>query len=199
MLNTTVTHKTSLPSPFSPGPVAVDFPRDGSSTQSAECFRQMAELSIIQSRIHPLVVLDRKSERSDSEVINTLTETYYELMAWKDALPEHLQPQYEISMEVLEMPVASLHFKYYSSVAMIHMAVASLMESATHSTAENLSVTASHTYPSGKEAKAMCATAARSMIRMLRHLPVTPFSLLWYELFDVLFSMKLLLIIEKGR
>ncbi|CAO2654524.1 Nn.00g112570.m01.CDS01 [Neocucurbitaria sp. VM-36] len=173
VLNTDLMHKSSLPSPFCNGTRAVKFPED-----MPEFVRLAAELSIIQSRIQALVHLDEPAQ-DNVKVVDALMATYQELLTWKRILPERQQPELQSTAEILDLPLAALHLKYYSSVGKIHMALAILLDSETFPPANDDSIKANSRYPSGKEAKAMCEAAASKTISVLQHLALQPFSQIW--------------------
>ena len=143
-----------------------------SQSQRAKFLRQRAALAVTQSRIHTLFqrVLSWNLKRNDSDGQAAIKAINEELDALKYSLPEDTQPVSQRNgSPPLEMPLAMLHFIYYSCVCKVSMAVV-LLANLMPSSPEPGGQPANDSDASCSDstlARVRCATAARAILNVL--------------------------------
>jgi hypothetical protein len=103
------------------------------------------------------------------------------LQTWKGTLPEQMQPGSKGSGEMLDIPLATLHYTFYSCAAKIHTAIARIMSPVLFTSFGGV-LGAEDTNRSAELTRNLCAASARSILTVLRCLAPQPFSRLWYVL-----------------
>ncbi|KAH8707197.1 fungal-specific transcription factor domain-containing protein [Phaeosphaeriaceae sp. PMI808] len=173
VLNTEVMHRYGLPSPFRDDAVAVDLPQDSA-------LRHRAGLAVIQLRIYGLLHSNTSTHTSSVGPLDAVFATYQDLQVWKSMLPEHMQPRGRYSGEMLDIPLATLHYTFYSCVAKIHMIMARLMSPKLFECTKDVLHGMKDMNPSAELTRNLCAASARSILNVLRCLAPHPFFQLWY-------------------
>jgi hypothetical protein len=172
ILNTEVMHRYGIPSPFKDDVVAVDLPQSGA-------LRHVVGLAVIQSRIYGLLHSNISTHTSDAGPIDAVATISQDLQAWKGTLPEQMQPGSECPGEMLDIPLATLHYAFYSCAVKIHTAVARIMSPGLFTSYEGVLRT-DDMNRSAQLTRNLCAASARIMLTVLRRLAPHPFSQLWY-------------------
>ncbi|KAJ4991871.1 fungal specific transcription factor domain-containing protein [Stagonosporopsis vannaccii] len=202
VVNADLAHRYGLPSLLGVEDVDIDFPGhtnhhdlrymdradDLLQPPQARLLRLRAIIAVTQLRIHRLLqqlisLRGTKRKRSDmQEAIVTIDE---ELEVWKNSMPINIQPGSRLhGSPLLEMPVAMLHYIYFSCMSKLSMAVILLAHPTTSSpvSQEILPIEVCTTCVSSKPAKARCVMAARGILDVLFRLQPQPFSHLWQTL-----------------
>ncbi|KAF2969377.1 hypothetical protein GQX73_g4217 [Xylaria multiplex] len=130
-------------------------------------FRVMCELAVIESRIYKRLYSTKATKLSDGELLQTIGELDKELETWKDNIDIDYRPEHEIkaSHTPLILHIAMLHFSYYNALTTIHRLNARPLNPRVFSSA------------------ALCASAARATISLLKYIPQGDFSCVWMALY----------------
>lgn len=180
ILGAEVMHKYGVPSPFQNENIFLPLPgEDSVGDKMPVYYRKLAEIAVIQSKIHNLLLSGRPSQDMDEKLIEEIGSTYKELQLWKRSLPQHLQEPSEASEKDPDMAVALLHFKYYSCAAKIHVGMSRIVVFEFSNPGVDPTHIPNQTFSSIKMTRDMAAAAARGTIGMLRHLPLEPFPQVW--------------------
>lgn len=166
-------HKYGLPSPFRDDAVAVGLPQDSA-------LRHVAGLAVIQSQIYGLLHSNISTHTSSEGPLDAISATSKDLQVWKSTLPEQMQPRDKYSAEVLDILLATLHYKFYSCAAKIHMTTARLMSPKLFESTKDVLLGIEDMSRSAELTRNLCAASARSTLNVLRCLAPHPFCQLWY-------------------
>jgi hypothetical protein len=173
VLNTEVMHRYGLPSPFRDDAVAVDLPQD-------DTLRYVARLAIIQSQIYGLLYSKESTHTSSRGPLDAISATSQDLQDWKSTLPEQMQPRGIYSGEMLDIPLATLHYTFYSCAAKIHTTVARIMSPELFQCTKDVLLGMKYMDRGAELTRNLCAASARSILNVQRCLASHPFYQLWY-------------------
>ncbi|OAL49204.1 hypothetical protein IQ07DRAFT_588532, partial [Pyrenochaeta sp. DS3sAY3a] len=212
VVNTDVAHRCGLPSPLGIEDVDVDFPGNGhhnssshvdhmedlAQSQRANFLRQRAILAVTQLRIHKTLqqVLSWNTKRKHSDIHEAIEEISEELEAWKCSLHITIQPGSRSHESLLlEMPIAMLHYIYFSCISKVNMALVLLTHPVPVNSVpgEQLAIDLDASFSDSRLAKVRCATAAREILDVLFRLQPQPFTHLWQTLCFPLSAVLILL------
>lgn len=204
VVNADVAHRNGLPSPLGIEDVDIDFPghghHDSSShvdqmedlvqSQQANILRQRAILAVTQLRIHKSLqqVLSCNTKRKHSSIQESIKEISEELEAWKSSLHITIQPGSRSHESLLlEMPVAMLHYIYFSCISKVNMNLVLLTHSVAFNSVpgEQSAIDLDASCPDSRLARARCATAARGILDVLFRLQPQPFTHIWYACYGI--------------
>ncbi|RYO62299.1 hypothetical protein AA0116_g5135 [Alternaria tenuissima] len=104
----------------------VDHMIDLIQTEQAIYLRRRAVLAVTQLRIHKVLqqAFSRNAKRKLSDIEDAITAIDNELQAWKNSLPIGIQPGFRShESPLLEMPIAMLHYIYFSCISKVSMVV----------------------------------------------------------------------------
>lgn len=152
---------------------------DGSG--KVNLFRIMAEFATIEARVHKQLYSTKAAERSDEELLVTISELDHQLEEWKESIPIMFQPEYEIKAPHTpqSLHIIVLHFEYYNCLHTIHRT------STQHSYWKSKSKLALQGFdysplnPGVFQSAALCTSAARASIRLIRYIPVHDIGFVW--------------------
>lgn len=193
IINAEMTHRCDLPSPLGAVEIPVEFSRDepyhSTSPERLDqitLLRERATLAIKQLRIHEL--LHKVGKQESFGLLRLLQEIDNDLESWKDALPTDKQVcDGMYGTPLLEVPVALLHFIYFSCKSRVSTTIALLVDLETCNSAlreDQLSSPESSVFNS-RMPWMECAMAARKTLDVLFRLrPQQPFTHLWYVCHD---------------
>jgi hypothetical protein len=198
IINAEMTHRCDLPSPLGAVEIPVEFSRDEQYHSTSPeglgqitLLRERATLAITQLRIHELLhkVGSRQFSKQESfGLLRLLQEIDNDLESWKDALPTDNQVCDRMyGAPLLEVPVALLHFIYFSCKSRVSTTIALLVDLKTCNSAlreDQLSSPEISLFNS-RMPWIECAMAARKKLDVLFRLrPQQPFTHLWYVCHD---------------
>jgi len=198
IINAEMTHRCDLPSPLGAVEIPVEFSRDEQyhSTNPERLdqitlLRERATLAIKQLRIHEIlqkVVSKQFSKQESFGLLKSLLEIYDDLESWKDALPTDKQVcDGMYATALLEVPVALLHFIYFSCKSRVSTTIALLVDLKTCNSVLREDQLSSPENPlfNSRMPWMECAMAARKTLDVLFRLrPQQPFTHLWYVCHD---------------
>lgn len=149
-------------------------------------FRVMCELSIVESRVYNRLYSTKATKQSDGELLNTIGELDQELEEWKDRIPIDFRPEHEIkaSHTPLILHIVMLHFNYYNCLTTIHRM--SIHHGYWTSRLSNYAIQGLNARPLNPRifsSAALCTTAARASISLLKYIPQGDFSCVWMVLY----------------
>ncbi|KAI0393414.1 N-terminal binuclear Zn cluster-containing protein [Xylariaceae sp. FL0594] len=149
-------------------------------------FRVMCELSVIQSRIYKRLYSTKATKLSDGELLQTIGELDKELETWKDNIDIDYRPEHEIraSHTPLILHIVMLHFSYYNALTTIHRM--SIHHGFWTSRLANYAIQGLNSRPLNPRvfsSAALCASAARATISLLKYIPQGDFSCVWMALY----------------
>ncbi|OCK85008.1 hypothetical protein K432DRAFT_431872 [Lepidopterella palustris CBS 459.81] len=152
----------------------------------ANIFRLMAEFALIEARVYKELYSAKASKKSDEELLITIGELDRQLEAWKESIPINFQPEYEIKVvdTSLRLHIIVLHFAYYNCLISIHRK--SVHHSYWTSRSSNFisqGLDASLLSPRVFASAALCSSAARASIRLIRYIPVQDSGFVWRVLY----------------
>ncbi|KAL2417669.1 ABC-transporter-regulating transcription factor [Exophiala dermatitidis] len=145
-------------------------------------FRLMCEFAIISSRVYRQLYSVRASKQSDGELLNTIGELDKELEAWKDSIPIDFRPEHEIktSHTPLILHIVVLHFSYYNCLTTIHrMSVHHGYWTSRLSDFAIQGLNARPLNPRVFSSAALCVSAARASIHLIKYIPQGDFACVW--------------------
>ncbi|KAI1498209.1 fungal-specific transcription factor domain-containing protein [Biscogniauxia marginata] len=149
-------------------------------------FRVMCELSVIQSKVYKRLYSTKATKLSDGELLQTISELDKELENWKDNIDIDYRPEHEInaSHTPLILHIAMLHFSYYNALTTIHrMSVHHGYWTSRLSNYAIQGLNAKPLNPRVFSSAALCASAARATISLLKYIPQGDFSCVWMILY----------------
>ncbi|KAI0877038.1 N-terminal binuclear Zn cluster-containing protein [Hypoxylon argillaceum] len=149
-------------------------------------FRVMCELAVIESRIYKRLYSTKATRLSDGELLQTIGELDKELETWKDNIDIDYRPEHEIkaSHTPLVLHIAMLHFSYYNALTTIHRM--SIHHGFWTSRLANYAIQGLNARPLNPRvfsSAALCASAARATIALLKYIPQGDFSCVWMALY----------------
>ncbi|KAK4669674.1 uncharacterized protein QC763_205020 [Podospora pseudopauciseta] len=149
-------------------------------------FRVMCELSIVESRVYNRLYSTEATKQSDGELLNTIGELDQELENWKDRIPIDFRPEHEIkaSHTPLILHIVMLHFNYYNCLTTIHRM--SIHHGYWTSRLSNYAIQGLNARPLNPRifsSAALCTSAARASISLLKYIPQGDFSCVWMVLY----------------
>ncbi|KIW27147.1 uncharacterized protein PV07_06914 [Cladophialophora immunda] len=149
-------------------------------------FRLMCEFAIISSKVYRQLYSVRASKQSDGELLNTIGELDKELEAWKDSIPLDFRPEHEIktSHTPLILHIVVLHFSYYNCLTTIHrMSVHHGYWTSRLSEYAIQGLNARPLNPRVFSSAALCVSAARASIHLIKYIPQGDFACVWLILY----------------
>ncbi|KAI0600444.1 fungal-specific transcription factor domain-containing protein [Biscogniauxia sp. FL1348] len=149
-------------------------------------FRVMCELSVIESKVYKRLYSTKATKLSDGELLQTISELDKELETWKDNIDIDYRPEHEInaSHTPLILHIAMLHFSYYNTLTTIHrMSVHHGYWTSRLSNYAIQGLNAKPLNPRVFSSAALCASAARATISLLKYIPQGDFSCVWMILY----------------
>ncbi|KAI0119914.1 N-terminal binuclear Zn cluster-containing protein [Nemania sp. FL0031] len=149
-------------------------------------FRVMCELAVIESKIYKRLYSTKATKLSDGELLQTIGELDKELESWKDNIDIDYRPEHEIkaSHTPLVLHIAMLHFSYYNALTTIHRM--SIHHGFWTSRLANYAIQGLNARPLNPRvfsSAALCASAARATISLLKYIPQGDFSCVWMALY----------------
>lgn len=145
-------------------------------------FRAMCELTTIESRLYRNLYSTKATKRSDGERLQIIGELDKDLEDWKDRIPIDFRPEHEIkaSHTPLIIHIVMLHLSYYNALITIHRM--SVHHGYWTSRLSNYAIQGLNTRPLNPRvfsSAALCASAARATISLLKYIPQGDFSCVW--------------------
>jgi len=145
-------------------------------------FRVMCELSLIESKVYKKLYSTKATRQSDGEILNVIGELDQELDDWKDSIPIDFRPEHEIkaSHTPLILHIVMLHFTYYNCLTTIHRM--SIHHGYWTSRLSNYAIQGLNARPLNPRvfsSAALCTSAARASISLLKYIPQGDFSCVW--------------------
>lgn len=149
-------------------------------------FRVMCELAVIESSIYKRLYSTKATKLSDGELLHTIGELDKQLENWKDNIDIDYRPEHEIkaSHTPLVLHIAMLHFSYYNALTTIHRM--SIHHGFWTSRLANYAIQGLNARPLNPRvfsSAALCASAARATIALLKYIPQGDFSCVWMALY----------------
>ncbi|KAI0525645.1 N-terminal binuclear Zn cluster-containing protein [Xylaria bambusicola] len=149
-------------------------------------FRVMCELTVIESKIYRRLYSTKATKLSDGELLHTIGELDKDLETWKDSIDIAYRPEHEIkaSHTPLILHIAMLHFAYYNALTTIHRM--SIHHGFWTSRLANYAIQGLNARPLNPRvfsSAALCASAARATISLLKYIPQGDFSCVWMALY----------------
>ncbi|KAK4242289.1 hypothetical protein C8A03DRAFT_40410 [Achaetomium macrosporum] len=149
-------------------------------------FRVMCELAIVESKVYKKLYSTKATKQSDGELLNTIGELDKELEDWKDRIPIDFRPEHEIkaSHTPLILHIVMLHFNYYNCLTTIHRM--SIHHGYWTSRLSNYAIQGLNARPLNPRifsSAALCTSAARASISLLKYIPQGDFSCVWMVLY----------------
>ncbi|RMZ90761.1 hypothetical protein DV736_g1999, partial [Chaetothyriales sp. CBS 134916] len=145
-------------------------------------FRLMCEFALISSKVYRSLYSVHASKQSDGELLNTIGKLDSELEAWKDKIPIDFRPEHEIntSHTPLILHIVVLHFSYYNCLTTIHrMSVHHGYWTSRLSDFAIQGLNARPLNPRVYSSAALCVTAARASINLIKYIPQGDFACVW--------------------
>jgi hypothetical protein len=136
-------------------------------------FRCACEFATIEGKAYKQLLSPRAAKQSDCELISTIGELDRQLEEWKDSIPVDLRPEHEIkaSHTPLIQYIVAIHFAYYNCLASIHR------RAIYHGCWTSRNVIALN--PRIFSSAALCVSAARASIDLIKHIPQDNFTCVW--------------------
>ncbi|KAL1881882.1 hypothetical protein Daus18300_000936 [Diaporthe australafricana] len=149
-------------------------------------FRVMCELALIESRVYKKLYATKATKQTDGELLQTIGELDQELEDWKDRMPIEYRPENEIqaSHTPLILHVVMLHFTYYNCLTTIHRM--SIHRGYWTSRLSNFAIQGLNAKPLNPRvfnSAALCTSAARASISLLKYVPQGDSSVVWMVLY----------------
>ncbi|KAI0122808.1 fungal-specific transcription factor [Xylariales sp. AK1849] len=149
-------------------------------------FRVMAEMTTIESRVYKRLYSTKATKLSEGELLQTIGELDKELEDWKDQIPIDFRPEHEIkaSHTPLILHIVMLHFSYYNCLTTIHRM--SVHRGYWTSRLSNYAIQGLNAKPLNPRvfaSAALCASAARATISLLKYIPQGDFQCVWLILY----------------
>ncbi|CZT50259.1 related to transcriptional activator Mut3p [Rhynchosporium secalis] len=149
-------------------------------------FRLMCEFATIESKVYKQLYSTKASKQSDGELLHTIGELDHILEEWKDSIPVDFRPEHEIkaSHTPLILHVVVLHFAYYNCLTTIHRM--SVHHGYWTSRLSNYAIQGLNARPLNPRvfsSAALCVSAARASIHLIKYVPQGDFSCVWLILY----------------
>ncbi|OHF02145.1 fungal specific transcription factor domain-containing protein [Colletotrichum orchidophilum] len=201
-LNTDMMAKYGLSHPLAHGDVTVELPAedatifDGTS-QAPSFLRSMAQLSRIQVKLHEKFSPHNLQLQSGTDHHMMLILSTCELEEWKSTLPPESRPDPATlsATRELDMPIALLHFIYFSTLIKTNINLARLKNATSIQPSSPLynEWVNRDAFPIIEQSYANCTSAARAIIDLVHVMPPQPYVNLWFLLgYPVMASLILL-------
>ncbi|KAI9717736.1 MAG: hypothetical protein M1812_004465 [Candelaria pacifica] len=145
-------------------------------------FRLMCTFATIASKVYKQLYSTKASKQSDGELLNTIGDLDHELEMWKDGIPLDFRPEHEIkaSHTPLMLHVVVLHFSYYNCLTTIHRM--SVHHGYWTSRLSNYAIQGLNARPLNPRvfnSAALCVSAARASIHLIKYIPQGDFACVW--------------------
>ncbi|KAI9749762.1 MAG: hypothetical protein M4579_006752 [Chaenotheca gracillima] len=145
-------------------------------------FRTMCKFCIIESKVYKQLYSVKASKQSDGELLNTIGELDRELEEWKDSIPIDFRPEHEIKVAhtPLILHIVFLHFAYYNCLTTIHRM--SVHHGYWTSRLSNFAIQGLNARPLNPRvfsSAALCVSAARASIHLIKYIPQGDFACVW--------------------
>jgi hypothetical protein len=145
-------------------------------------FRLMCEFATIESKVYKQLYSTKAAKQSDGELLNTIGELDHQLEEWKDSIPVDFRPEHEIraSHTPLILHVVFLHFAYYNCLTTIHRM--SVHHGYWTSRLSNYAIQGLNARPLNPRvfsSAALCVSAARASIHLIKYVPQGDFACVW--------------------
>ncbi|KAK3684774.1 fungal-specific transcription factor domain-containing protein [Podospora appendiculata] len=149
-------------------------------------FRVMCELAMVEGKVYNKLYSTKATKQSPGETLNTIGELDQELEDWKDSIPIDFRPEHEIkaSHTPLILHIVMLHFNYYNCLTTIHRM--SIHHGYWTSRLSNYAIQGLNARPLNPRvfsSAALCTSAARASISLLKYIPQGDFSCVWMVLY----------------
>ncbi|KAI1099003.1 N-terminal binuclear Zn cluster-containing protein [Jackrogersella minutella] len=149
-------------------------------------FRAMCEFTVIESQLYKKLYSTKATKLSDGELLQVIGDLDKKLETWKDNIPIDFRPEHEIkaSHTPLILHVVMLHFSYYNALTTIHRM--SIHHGYWTSRLSNYAIQGLNARPLNPRvfaSAALCASAARASIQLLKYVPQGDFSCVWLILY----------------
>ncbi|TVY15369.1 Fusaridione A cluster transcription factor fsdR [Lachnellula arida] len=149
-------------------------------------FRLMAEFATIESKVYKQLYSTKAAKQSDGELLNTIGDLDQQLEEWKDSIPIDFRPEHEIkaSHTPLILHVVVLHFAYYNCLTTIHRM--SIHHGYWTSRLSNYAIQGLNARPLNPRvfsSAALCVSAARASIHLIKYVPQGDFQCVWLILY----------------
>ena len=146
-------------------------------------FRAMVNFCVIESKVYTQLYSAKATKQSDSELLSTIGSLDGELQEWKDSLPAEFRPGNEQSgtRQNKIMHVVMLHFAYFNCLTTIHRM--SIHHGYWTNRLYNFALAglnARKINPRIFNSAALCVSAARSIVNLIRHLDPRAYPCVWY-------------------
>ncbi|KXJ92683.1 fungal-specific transcription factor domain-containing protein [Microdochium bolleyi] len=149
-------------------------------------FRTMCEMTVIESKIYRRLYSAKATKLSEGEMLQTISELDKELEDWKDSIPIDFRPEHEIkaSHTPLMLHVVMLHLSYYNALTTIHrMTVHRGYFTSRLSEYALKGMNSRPLSPRIFASAALCASAARASIALLKYIPQADCQVVWLVLY----------------
>lgn len=107
--------------------IGIDLPQDAHGGPAAGHLRRMAQIGLIQGKIHSCLYTARSLTKSRLERLHNAGLLDQELNYWRDQISPKYRPGAPIDtsspIELFFMPTLIMHLSYYNALIMIHRAV----------------------------------------------------------------------------
>ncbi|KAI9679816.1 MAG: hypothetical protein M1817_004830 [Caeruleum heppii] len=149
-------------------------------------FRLMCSFAIIESKVYKQLYSTKASRQSDGALLNTIGELDHELEEWKDGIPIEFRPEHEIkaSHTPLILHIVVLHFAYYNCLTTIHRM--SVHHGYWTSRLSNYAIKGLNARPLNPRvfsSAALCVSAARASIHLIKYIPQGDYACVWLILY----------------
>ncbi|KAL1959873.1 hypothetical protein VTO42DRAFT_1018 [Malbranchea cinnamomea] len=149
-------------------------------------FRLMCVFATIESKVYKQLYSTKAARQSDGELLNTIGELDRELEEWKDSIPLEFRPEHEIKAthRPLIVHIVVLHFAYYNCLTTIHRM--SVHHGYWTSRLSNYAIQGLNARPLNPRvfsSAALCVSAARSSIHLIKYIPQGDFACVWLILY----------------
>ncbi|KAG9233707.1 fungal-specific transcription factor domain-containing protein [Amylocarpus encephaloides] len=149
-------------------------------------FRLMCEFGTIESKVYRQLYSTKAAKQSDGELLNTIGDLDRQLEEWKDSIPIDFRPEHEIkaSHTPLILHVVVLHFTYYNCLTTIHRM--SIHHGYWTSRLSNYAIQGRNARPLNPRvfsSAALCVSAARASIHLIKYVPQGDFASIWLILY----------------
>ncbi|KAI5816729.1 fungal-specific transcription factor domain-containing protein [Pyronema omphalodes] len=150
-------------------------------------FRSMINFAIIESKVYMQLYSAKASRQSDGELLNTIGDLDKELEEWKEAMPKEFSPDSELSPTAQKakiMHVVILHFAYYNCLTTIHrMSIHHGYWTSRLSNYALAGLSARPLNPRVFSSAALCVSAARSTINLIKYLDPKDYPCIWLVMY----------------
>lgn len=158
----------------------------GDGKSKINIFRLMCEFAIISSKVYKQLYSVRAAKQTDGELLNTIGQLDKELEDWKDKIPLDFRPEHEIKVShtPLLLHIVVLHFCYYNCLTTIHRM--SVHHGYWTSRLSNYAIQGLNARPLNPRvfsSAALCVSAARASIHLIKYIPQGDFACVWLILY----------------